>query len=69
MMNIETHAATIALKDAKILSHTSSSGSIEIITANTLNTVPAIPVPCEVMPVSGFIVFELLFMYYGPTIT
>ena len=55
---MDTHAAMIALTDAKIRNQISSSGSIEIATATRLNTVPANPVPCDTKLLSG--VFILL---------
>ena len=54
MTYIETHAAMIALADAKIRNQISNSGNIEIITANTLYIVPTYPVPCD-SPLSEFI--------------
>jgi len=50
---MDTQAAMIALKDAKILNQMSSSGSMETATAITLNTVPANPVPCDTKLLSG----------------
>lgn len=46
----------IALIDAKILNHVSSSGNIETATANILNIVPANPVPCDGVLESIFII-------------
>lgn len=49
----------IALIDAKILNHVSSSGNMETATANILYIVPANPVPCDDVLESMFIILLL----------
>ena len=50
---MDTQAAVIAEMEAKIRNQMSSSGSIETATAMMLKTVPANPVPCETIWLSG----------------